>query len=98
MYPPLHVAFVSLHYLNVISILLIVIDVVITFSFKCFKKFILLLVLKGLFYVLPSVFNIHTTNLLDKLDIFVVVLLVLVPNLEKIFSFFFHNYSFTLIS
>jgi hypothetical protein len=36
MYPPLHVAFVSLHSLNVISILLIVIDVVVTLNFKCF--------------------------------------------------------------
>jgi hypothetical protein len=69
MYPPLHVAFVSLHSLNVTSILLIVIDVVITFIFKCFKKIVLLLVLEGIFYVLPSVLNIHTTNPIDKLDI-----------------------------
>jgi hypothetical protein len=36
MYPPLHVAFVSLHSLNATSILLIVVDVVITFVLKCF--------------------------------------------------------------
>jgi hypothetical protein len=64
MYPPLHVAFVSLHFLNATSILLIVVDVVIVFIFKCFKKIVLLLVLEGLFYVVPSVLK------LDKLDIF----------------------------
>ncbi len=82
MYPPLHVAFVSLHSLNATSILLIAIDVVIMFTLKCFKKIVLLLVLEGLFYVLPFVLNIHTTNPLGKLDIFVIVPLVLVPNLE----------------
>jgi hypothetical protein len=82
MHPPLLVAFVSLHSLNVISILLIVIDVVATPNFKCLKKIVLLSVLEGLFYVLPFVLNIHTTNPLDKLDIFVIVPLVLVPNLE----------------
>jgi len=82
MYPPLHVAFVSLHSLNATSILLIVVDVVIMFILKCFKKIVLLLVLEGLFYVLPFVLNIHTTNPLYELDIFVVVPLVLVPNLE----------------
>jgi hypothetical protein len=81
MYPPLHVTFVSLHYLNVTSILLIVEDVVTMFIFKCLKKIVLLLVLEGLFYVLPFVLNINTTNPLDKLDIFVIVPLVLVPNL-----------------
>jgi hypothetical protein len=82
MYPPLHVAFVSLHSLNATSILLIIVDVVTTFIFKCFRKIILLLVLEGLFYVLPSMLNIHTTNPIDKLYIFVIVFLVLVPNLE----------------
>jgi hypothetical protein len=88
MYPPLHVAFVSLHFLNATSIFLIVVDVVIVFIFKCFKKIVLLLVLEGLFYVLPFVLDIHTTNPIDKLDIFVIVPLVLVPNLEY-YSLFF---------
>ncbi len=82
MYPPLHVAFVSLHCLNATSILLIVVDVVTAFIFKCFKEIVLLLILEGVFYVLPFVLNIHTTNPIDKLDIFVMVPLVLVPNLE----------------
>jgi hypothetical protein len=38
MYPPLHVAFVSLHSLNATSILLNVVDVVTAFIFKCLKK------------------------------------------------------------
>jgi hypothetical protein len=97
MYPPLHVAFVSLHILNATSILLIVVDVVIMFIFKCSKKIVLLLVLEGLFYVLPFVLDIHTTNSIDKLDIFVIVPLVLVLNLEYYYPFF-HNYSFTFIS
>jgi hypothetical protein len=88
MYPPLHVAFVSLHFLNATFILLIVVDVVLVFIFKCFKKIVLLLVLEGLFYVLPSVLDIHTTNPIYKLDIFVIVLLVLVPNLEYYSPFF----------
>jgi hypothetical protein len=88
MYPPLHVAFVSLHFLNVTSIFLIVVDVVIMFIFKCFKKIVLLLVLEGLFYVLPFVLDIHTTNPIDKLDIFVIVPLVLVPNFEYYYYFF----------
>jgi hypothetical protein len=61
MYPPLHVAFVSLHSLNATSIFLIVVNVIM-FIFKCLKKIVLPLVLEGLFYVLPSVFDIHTTN------------------------------------
>jgi uncharacterized protein YjeT (DUF2065 family) len=77
MYPPLHVAFVSLHSLNATSIFLIVVDVVIVFILKCFKKIVLLLVLEGLFYVLPFV-----------LDIFVIVPLVLVPNFEYYSPFF----------
>ncbi len=88
MYPPLHVAFVSLHSLNATSILLIVVDVVIVFIFKCFKKIVLLLVLEGLFYVLPSMLDIHTTNPIDKLDIFVIIPLILVPNLEYYSPFF----------
>jgi hypothetical protein len=88
MYPPLHVAFVSLHSLNVTFILLIVVDVVIVFIFKCFKKIVLLLVLDGLFYVLPYVLDIHTTNPIDKLYIFLIVPLVLVPNLEYYSPFF----------
>jgi hypothetical protein len=82
MYPPLHVAFISLHSLNATCILLNVVDVVTAFIFKCLKKNVLLLVLEGLFYVLPFVLNIHTTNPIDKLDIFVIVPLVFVPNLE----------------
>jgi hypothetical protein len=82
MYPPLLVAFVSLHSLNATFILFIVIDIVATPIFKCLKKFVLLLVLERLFYVLPYVLNIHTINPLYKLDIFVVVPLVFVPNLE----------------
>ncbi len=88
MYPPLHVAFVSLHSLNATSIFLIVVDVVIVFILKCFKKIVLLLVLEGLFYVLPFVLDIHTTNPIDKLDIFVIVPLVLVPNFEYYSPFF----------
>ncbi len=87
-YPPLHVAFVSLHSLNGTSIFLIVVDVVIVFIFKCFKKIVLLLVLEGLFYVLPFVIDIHTTNPIDKLDIFVIVSLVLVPNFKYYSPFF----------
>ncbi len=68
MYPPLPIAFVSLHSLNVIFILLIVVDVVVMPIFKCLKNFVHLLVLEGLFYVLPYELNIHTTNLLNKLD------------------------------
>jgi hypothetical protein len=88
MYPPLHVAFVSLHSLNVTSIFLIVVDVVIVFIFKCFKKIVLLLVLEKLFYVLPFVLDIHTTNPIDKLDIFVIVPLVFVPNFEYYYYYF----------
>jgi hypothetical protein len=87
MYPPLHVAFVSLHSLNATSIFLIVVDVIV-FILKCFKKIVLLLVLEGLFYVLPFVLDIHTTNPIDKLDIFVIVPLVLVPNFEYYSPFF----------
>jgi hypothetical protein len=88
MYPPLHVAFVSLHSLNVTSIFLIVVDVVIMFIFKCFKKIVLLLVLEKLFYVLPFVLDIHTINPIDKLDIFVIVPLVFVPNFEYYYYYF----------
>jgi hypothetical protein len=88
MYPPLHVAFVSLHSLNVTSIFLIVVDVVIMFIFKCFKKIVLLLVLEKLFYVLPFVLDIHTTNPIDKVDIFVIVPLVFVPNFEYYYYYF----------
>jgi hypothetical protein len=88
MYPPLHVAFVSLHSLNVTSIFLIVVDVVIVFIFKCFKKIVLLLVLEKLFYVLPFVLDIHTINPIDKLDIFVIVPLVFVPNFEYYYYYF----------
>jgi hypothetical protein len=88
MYPPLHVAFVSLHSLNVTSIFLIVVDVVIVFIFKCFKKIVLLLVLEKLFYVLPFVLDIHTTNPIDKVDIFVIVPLVFVPNFEYYYYYF----------
>jgi hypothetical protein len=89
MYPPLHVAFVSLHSLNVTSIFLIVVDVVIMFIFKCFKKIVLLLVLEKLFYVLPFVLDIHTINPIDKLDIFVIVPLVFVPN----FGYYYYYFS-----
>jgi hypothetical protein len=82
MYPSLHVAFVSLHSLNANFILLIVVDVVIISIFKFCKKFVFLFFLEGLFYVFPSMLNIHTINPLNKLDIFVIVLLVHVPNLE----------------
>jgi uncharacterized protein YjeT (DUF2065 family) len=88
MYPPLHVAFVSLHSLNATSIFLIVVDVVIVFILKCFKKIVLLLVLEGLLYVLPFVLDIHTTNPIDKLDIFVIVPLVFVPNFEYYYYYF----------
>jgi hypothetical protein len=88
MYPPLHVAFVSLHSLNATCIFLIVVDVVVVFILKCFKKIVLLLVLEGLFYVLPFVLDIHTTNPIDKLNIFVIVPLVLVPNFEYYSPFF----------
>jgi hypothetical protein len=89
MYPPLHVAFVSIHSLNVTSIFLIVVDVVIMFIFKCFKKIVLLLVLEKLFYVLPFVLDIHTINPIDKLDIFVIVPLVFVPN----FGYYYYYFS-----
>lgn len=89
MYPPLHVAFVSLHSLNATSIFLIVVDVVIVFILKCFKKIVLLLVLEGLLYVLPFVLDIHTTNPIDKLDIFVIVPLVFVPN----FGYYYYYFS-----
>jgi hypothetical protein len=58
------------------------------FIFKCFKKIVLLLVLEKLFYVLPFVLDIHTINPIDKLDIFVIVPLVFVPNFEYYYYYF----------